>query len=185
MLKLITAILNFIATLLGRTKDTAQVVEPTRVIRKAVVHCTATDDPKQWNISAVRFLHTSPKTQPILWGNYETTGNDWRDTGYHALSKRDGEIERGRPDHEMGAGVYGHNRDSLHLALHGNSHFEEAQLKGAFYQLHVWEQTYGELEIVGHCELDSKKSCPNFDMDLFRMKYHNYKQELDKKENDA
>lgn len=160
-----------------------------RKIRKIVVHCTATDNPQQWNMTALKYLHTASKDIRIKWGEYDTTGKGWNDVGYHASIARDGQIELGRPLATVGAGVYGHNADSAHVALHGLDNFEDEQFTGLFTLFESWEIICNEtladdedtVEIVGHYELDPNKPCPNTDMDILRMNYRRYK--INKKAN--
>lgn len=45
---------------------------------------------------------------------------EWAGIGYHYVIRKDGTIEKGRPEHLMGAHSYGHNKDSIGIALSGN-----------------------------------------------------------------
>ncbi len=138
-------------------------------VNKIIWHCTATANPEQWNRKAIQHLHTSPTTLPIKWGTYNTYGNGWAYDGYHEYIMRDGSVELGRPQTYMGAGAYGHNSDSIHLALHGLDHFEDEQIIGAVKETKRLIEVYGaHVVVLGHKELDDSKTCPNYDMDEAR-----------------
>lgn len=43
----------------------------------------------------------------------------WSDIGYHFVIRTDGAVEDGRPITKQGAGVYGHNKNNVHICLVG------------------------------------------------------------------
>lgn len=89
----------------------------------------------------------------------------WAGIGYHAVILEDGSIQMGRPHYWKGAHVRRHNSVSLGVCLIGRDTFSDDQLKSLRKQLHEWLKIYPSSKIVGHCDLDSKKTCPNFDVD--------------------
>lgn len=144
-----------------------------RDINKIYIHCSASDRPEQQTLQAVTYLHTTLKEIDIVWGTYDTHGKGFSKVGYHYLIQTDGTREIGRSLEEMGAGVRGDNYDSIHICLHGVSKFTPDQ----FYELNeLLDELLGrfDLEIQdvrGHYEFDPGKSCPNFDMKMFRDAY--------------
>lgn len=58
---------------------------------------------------AVREWHTT--------GRKRAGKKPWRKEGYHRIIAPDGEIAIGRSLYEQGAGVRGHNRGTIHIAL--------------------------------------------------------------------
>lgn len=93
--------------------------------------------------------------------------------GYHYIIRRDGTIEKGRPDSVQGAHVKGHNSKTLGICLVGgiNNNFESednytvAQYNSLKTLLVILKLQYPEVEdISGHRDKDAT-SCPNFDYD--------------------
>lgn len=153
-----------------------------RYIDTVYLHCTATNNPKQWGLEAVKELHTSPTTREFCWGDYPKPiyGKNWSDIGYHAIVNRDGNIELGRPIWRKGAGVKGHNETSLHIAMDGLDDFEPEQIMGVCEWIQERENELNkELIIKGHYESDQNKTCPNYNMESFRAVYDVYKNGLD------
>lgn len=94
----------------------------------------------------------------------------------------DGLLQTGRPldndiwleDDEIGAHAYGFNRTSIGICLIGDRHFTSRQLE-TLHQLilKLKNDLYGtDIRVVGHYELDDKKTCPNLDMDYLRSIYN-------------
>lgn len=90
--------------------------------------------------------------------------------GYHYVIRRDGRIEKGRPDHERGAHVKGHNTGSLGICWVGRNKIGPKQAESLKKLLRTLLNRHGleSLDIYGHFELDPKKTCPNLDMDWLR-----------------
>lgn len=92
--------------------------------------------------------------------------NGWAGIGYHFVIRKDGTIERGRPQDTVGAHCYQHNQNTLGINLAGN--FEigdptDAQVQSAIALLAELSLTYSLLPtastIVGHRDLNSTL-CP-------------------------
>jgi len=84
--------------------------------------------------------------------------------GYHAVILPTGEIEQGRPHYWKGAHVKGHNHDSIGICLIGQIHFNDEQKAALRDLIHELLRKYPKADVVGHCDLDPKKTCPNFDV---------------------
>ena len=52
--------------------------------------------------------------------NYHVNGNGWAGIGYHFVIRKDGTIERGRPEWSVGSHAYKNNSDSIGIHLSGN-----------------------------------------------------------------
>jgi N-acetyl-anhydromuramyl-L-alanine amidase AmpD len=90
----------------------------------------------------------------------------WSGIGYHFLIRRDGTIERGRPEWAVGSHAYKHNNGSIGVNFAGNMEVMNPTNKqieaGAMlladlctrYNIIPSEQT-----IVGHCDL-METACP-------------------------
>lgn len=128
-----------------------------RQIKSIVVHVSDSEDSIDIGVREIRDWHVN--------------GNGWSDIGYHYVIRRNGVIERGREDENIGAHVRGHNADSIGICWVGRKFISSKQMKSLLtlirglahkYDLDVTEDVYG------HYELDPNKTCPNLDMDLIR-----------------
>jgi N-acetylmuramoyl-L-alanine amidase len=127
------------------------------------------------------------------WGDAEVIDKwhkerGWKGIGYHAVilngkrsakseydAAEDGNIEPGRNLNlddvvdvsEVGAHAYGFNSRSIGICLIGKEQFTVSQFASALAFCYTFKKLIPRLMIIGHCEV-SKKTCPNFDMDMFR-----------------
>jgi hypothetical protein len=111
----------------------------------------------------------------------------WDSIGYHWLvlnsfptkyrweAKRpdiysDGKIQQGRSEDARGAHVKGKNWQTIGVAMIGkNGGFSAAQINSALYICRELKMRFPNIiDIKGHTEFDSGKTCPDLDMDLFR-----------------
>lgn len=88
----------------------------------------------------------------------------WPGIGYHYVINDNGEIENGRPEYWSGAHVYGYNKNSLGVVLFGRTEFNDSQFTALRHLLLDLKSRHPNARILGHCDLDRKKSCPNFDV---------------------
>lgn len=95
----------------------------------------------------------------------------WKGIGYHYVIRRDGTIETGRPESEVGAHVTGHNRFSIGVCWVGGrgeddtpqdnrTEMQKQALRSIINGLH---SKYPNAIIVGHGDLDNK-NCPCFNV---------------------
>lgn len=119
-------------------------------IQYLVVHCADTPDDRDIDAAEIHRWHTEER--------------GWSGIGYHAVIKRDGTIENGRPLYWSGAHVKGHNSHSLGVCLIGEVNFTPAQYASLSSLLKSWNSQHPGSRVVGHCDLDSRKTCPNFDV---------------------
>ena len=133
-----------------------------REINHIVVHCSATPEGKDYSIDTIRKWHTD---------------RGWRDIGYHAVVYRNGEVHQGRQDNEIGAGVRGHNKHSIHLCYIGGVEKNKKngnwipkdtrtdEQKEALIDLcHYYKNLHPKAEILGHRDFEGvTKDCPSFD----------------------
>lgn len=123
-------------------------------IKYLVVHCAATPNHREVTAAEVHRWHSDPKPK----------GNGWSGIGYNAFIRRDGTLEQGRPDYWQGAHVEGHNHEALGICLAGIDFYTPEQWAALEGWL-VWKkELYPDAEVVGHNDLDSGKTCPNFDV---------------------
>ena len=136
-----------------------------RNIKYIVVHCTAT--PIMATVEAIK--------------RYWKEVRKWGDTpGYHYLIHRDGEVEQLLDENKISNGVYGHNKDSVHIAymggvdLKGNPTDNRSQRqKDAMFDL-IMElfEKYKTAKAKGHRDFEGvKKACPCFDVQEWLANY--------------
>lgn len=136
-----------------------------RQINRIVVHWTAT--PEAW----MRGRSTDEQVAEIR--RWHVEDNRWRDIGYHWIVGRDGVVVKGRDEAEQGAGVSGHNADTVHVCLIGGpgdeaserpeDHFTAAQLRAARDLIGERLMVHAGAEVVGHRDL-AATLCPGFDV---------------------
>ena len=98
----------------------------------------------------------------------------WNGVGYHYIVRRDGRLEVGRGEEEAGAHCKGHNKDSIGICLVGGIQDGTKSKAVNDYTPKQWETLkqlvlelrgkYPEANIVGHCDYEPRKTCPNFDV---------------------
>ena len=121
-----------------------------RKIHRIIWHCSATR--AGWDIGAKAIDQ---------W--HKAKG--WRGIGYHYVVRRDGTIEQGRPEHQIGAHVRGHNSDSIGICYVGGLRGKDTRTdeqKAALYRLtSELLERYPGATVHGHNEFD-RKACPGF-----------------------
>ncbi len=94
--------------------------------------------------------------------------------GYHYLIKRDGNVEKGRPDDVVGAHAKAYNANSIGVAMAGGK--GEDDLPCVNYTASQWTalatlcanlKWTHNCNIIGHNEV-SDKTCPNFDVQAWQ-----------------
>lgn len=118
-------------------------------MNKIVIHCSDTPNGRGDTAEDIHGWHLA---------------QGWDGIGYHHVIQVGGAVRNGRPHYWMGSHVAGYNEDSLGICMIGRDQFDDDQwraLEGLVLLLHA---QYPEAEILGHFDLDSKKTCPNFDV---------------------
>ena len=136
-----------------------------RRISEIILHCSATPANMDIGAKEIRGWHVN--------------GNHWRDIGYHWVIRRDGTVEKGRPEHEAGAHCLGHNANSIGVCIVGGTkkdvripedNFTEAQFASLAKLVRELLERYPGATIHGHCEY-AAKACPVFSVREFRRKW--------------
>lgn len=73
-------------------------------IRYITIHCSASRPDQDHSLEDIDAMHKA---------------RGWKGIGYHWYITRSGAIFRGRPEDETGAGVYGYNRNNIHICYEG------------------------------------------------------------------
>ncbi|MNJ42947.1 N-acetyl-anhydromuranmyl-L-alanine amidase [compost metagenome] len=141
-----------------------------KAVRYLVVHCAATPPTRDIGVKEIRAMHLN---------------RGFRDIGYHYVIRRDGRVEKGRPDTVAGAHVSGVNSISLGVCLVGGvdargrpeDNYTPAQRSALEQLLLTLQAAHPSAQILGHRDLspdkngDGKvspnewlKACPCFDV---------------------
>ena len=127
-----------------------------RKITDIILHCSYTKPEYDVSVDTIRKWHTD--------------GNGWKDVGYHWVIRRNGRIEEGRSEKEIGAHVRGHNSHSIGVCLVGgmnaagdpDCNFTAAQWAALASLVANIKQRYPEAVVSGHRDYAAKE-CPCFD----------------------
>ena len=131
-----------------------------RNINEVFIHCSATMPHLDIGVEEIRRWHKA---------------RGWRDVGYHWVIRRDGTVEQGRPESQVGAHVRLHNLYTIGVCLVGgiNEDMEpEANYTDAQWEsletlvediMERYDLTEPSLQVRGHNEV-STKACPCFNV---------------------
>lgn len=126
-----------------------------RKINEIIVHCTATQEGKDFKAKDIDRWHKA---------------QGWKCIGYHYVVDLDGTIEKGRPESEVGAHCTNHNKNSIGVVYVGGLDKNnkpkdtrtEAQKKALLELIIALIIKYPQAKIYGHRDL-ANKDCPCFD----------------------
>jgi len=124
------------------------------------------------NPNNVKYLAVHCSDSPKNRGDDAATINRWHiDSskgfdliGYHAVILEDGRVQAGRPEYCQGAHCPKINSKSISVCLIGDGDFTDEQLVSLREWLMQKLQKYAGAEVVGHSDIDPRKTCPNFDV---------------------
>ena len=129
-----------------------------RNINEVFIHCSATMPHLDIGVEEIRRWHKA---------------RGWRDVGYHWVIRRDGTVEQGRSESQVGAHARLHNRHSIGVCLVGGiSEDMEPEANYTDAQWESLETLVGDLmdryelwssHVRGHNEV-STKACPCFNV---------------------
>lgn len=114
-----------------------------------VIHCSDTPNDRDVKAAEIHEWHRE---------------RGWAGIGYNLVIERNGQWEPGRPDYWVGAHVSGHNDESIGICLIGRDEFTDMQLQTLRSYVSYYQAKYPGIQVCGHCDLDNKKPCPNFDV---------------------
>lgn len=133
--------------------------KPIKSVDYLVIHCSATKDTQDIGAAEIRKWHRE---------------RGWFDIGYHYVIRRDGTVEKGRPDTQPGAHARGFNHVSLGICLVGGV-ADDGKKPEANFTAEQWEALhvlvedllcdYPHADVLGHRDLPNvNKGCPSFDV---------------------
>lgn len=90
--------------------------------------------------------------------------------GYHYIVRRDGRVQRGRPDDERGTHVRRRNSKSIGIVWIGRNNPTPDQYQTLLNLIAVLRKVYSVPveRVLGHYEAQEGKTCPNLDMNKVR-----------------
>ena len=129
-----------------------------------IIHCSATRPSQDIGYEEINRWHRS---------------KGWLSCGYHRIVRRkNGTVEQGREDNEVGAHCRGKNHNSISVCMVGGVNEEDINiwednftpdqwtaLKETITELH---KKYPEAEIYGHYKFSDTKKCPSFDVEEWK-----------------
>jgi N-acetyl-anhydromuramyl-L-alanine amidase AmpD len=127
-----------------------------RFLDLIVVHCSDTPSERTVTVDDIRKWHVEER--------------GWDDIGYHYVIYQDGSVHKGRALDVPGAHVSGHNTHSIGICLiggwKGSDDYSDLQLRSLSELISSLKVSLPDssLQVKGHCDLDSGKTCPNFDV---------------------
>lgn len=129
--------------------------------------------------SAVRPNQTSSSAQIDQWHRQR----GWKMIGYHYVVRRDGCIERGRPEEMIGAHCTNHNKHSIGICYEGGLDINgnpadtrtPAQKASLLLLLRQLLTRYPNAIIASHHTFNPQKSCPCFNAEREYQQLYVYK----------
>jgi N-acetyl-anhydromuramyl-L-alanine amidase AmpD len=127
-------------------------------VRFLVVHCSATKASMDIGAKEIDRWHRE---------------KGWLGIGYHYVIRRDGIVEKGRPDNRSGAHAAGYNSQSIGICLvggldeKGNPKQNFTKDQYASLRSLLWDllDKFDRAEVLGHRDLPGVyKDCPCFDV---------------------
>ena len=113
-----------------------------------------------------------PASSAAQIDSWHRRDNHWKlGIGYHYVIRRNGEIEPGRPEWQVGAHCVNHNAHSIGVCYEGGLDIrgqpadtrtaeQKAAMRTLLEQLH---RRYPRAMIVGHRDLNPAKKCPGYE----------------------
>jgi N-acetylmuramoyl-L-alanine amidase len=138
-----------------------------RRVNWILIHQSASSNPAHDDISVIRKWHT----ERGFTGPDGISGNN-DDIGYHVFIKRNGDIQRGRPEEAIGAHCRNHNAGSIGICLSGHFDKKDPKRQPTPEQFKALEILLIELcqkydleksDILAHEDL-APTECPGFDL---------------------
>ena len=125
-----------------------------------IIHCAATKASMDIGYKEIRKWHVED--------------NGWDDVGYHFIIRRNGQLEKARPEGYSGAHAPSHNSRSIGICLVGGmaddggpeNNFTLEQFLSLKDTINMVLEKYPQIkEILGHSDVqDNKPNCPGFNL---------------------
>jgi len=132
-------------------------------IDRIIIHCADVPNGAWWSAEDIDNWHHERGFKREVKNNVSPR---LRHIGYHYVIDLAGQITPGRALNETGAHVKGHNANSVGICLIGHDQYTECQLQSLRRLVLGLQSLFniGNQHVLGHCDLDSGKTCPGFDV---------------------
>jgi N-acetylmuramoyl-L-alanine amidase len=144
-----------------------------RIIDKLIIHCTASDGPRDNAFANVVAFHKCPINKGFWWNGKWEKGRGFKDIGYHKYIDRFGGLWNGRAIETIGAHCKDENAHSIGICLAGNKVFDPKQfetLKNVVTLLCATFNLHPLTDVYPHNHFNKDKTCPNFDVEAWLKK---------------
>lgn len=136
-------------------------------IKEIIIHCADTPDGKDFTIKDIDAWHKERGFKRL-----RTRKDAFNPTilycGYQYVIRRDGVVETGRAENEVGAHAEGHNSTSIGICLIGKSRFTPAQWESLKSLIADIQTRHPNAKVIGHYSVATNgKTCPNFAVDAY------------------
>ena len=118
-------------------------------IQYIVVHCSDTPNGRYHTAEDIHRWHLE---------------RGWDGIGYHSVIRTDGVVDQGRPHYWVGSHTARYNGVAIGVCLIGQDEFSAAQWRSLEALLLSLTLEFPNAQVVGHCDLNPHKTCPNFDV---------------------
>ena len=125
-----------------------------------IIHCAATKSSMDIGYEEIRTWHVDQ--------------NGWDDVGYHFIIRRNGQLEKARPEGYSGAHAPSYNGRSIGICLVGGmaddggpeNNFTLEQFLTLKDLVNMIMDKYSDItEVLGHCDIqENKPDCPGFNV---------------------
>lgn len=130
-------------------------------IQQIIIHCS---DSSFGDVVTLDRWHRERGWQGCGYHHVITNGVTRQGMSYHEIF--DGLIQDGRALNVIGSHCKDHNTHSIGICLIGLDTFTKKQMARLRWLVGLYVERFGLRvdDVVGHYELDSGKTCPNFDV---------------------
>ncbi|WP_417790767.1 N-acetylmuramoyl-L-alanine amidase [Terasakiella pusilla] len=118
-------------------------------IQFIVVHCSDTPNGRYHTAEDIHRWHLD---------------RGWDGIGYHSVIRTDGLVDQGRPHYWIGSHTAKYNGIAIGVCLIGRDEFSDEQWRSLEGLMLSLTNEFPNAKVVGHRDLNSHKTCPNFDV---------------------
>jgi N-acetyl-anhydromuramyl-L-alanine amidase AmpD len=118
-------------------------------IQFIVVHCSDTPNGRYHTAEDIHRWHLE---------------RGWDGIGYHSVIRTDGLVDQGRPHYWIGSHTAKYNGIAIGVCLIGRDEFSDEQWRSLEGLMLSLTNEFPNAKVVGHRDLNSHKTCPNFDV---------------------
>lgn len=136
-------------------------------MKHIIVHCADTPNGVHYTARDIDQWHAEKVTKGVLSRRHARHlgyNPSFPYIAYHAVGVLNGSVQSGRAFAEIGSHCHGYNQYSLGYCLIGRDKYTWAQWIALAKWVKRQQVKYPEVKVIGHNEVNSRKSCPGFDV---------------------